>query len=177
MTKKWKMRNAECGMRKSSGFKLRVSGFKNAFSLVEVTLALGIAAFCLIAILGLLPAGFNSNQTSVEQTVAAGVASAIVADLRATPAGAGAISPTYKITITPSGTAQQLRLCEDGSPDTAGGSNSRYLAYVTFSTPSCPKAPTPTRILITWPAAGDLNNNPPKNFSGSYEAVTALDRN
>jgi len=176
MTKKWKMRNAECGMRKSSGFKLRVSGLKNAFSLVEVTLALGIAAFCLVAILGLLPVGLTSNQASVEQTVAAGVTSAIVADLRATPA-TNTNSAIYNITNAPAATAQQLRLCEDGSPDATGGSNSRYLAYVTFSTPTCPKAPTPTRILITWPAAGDLNNNPPKNFSGSFEAVTALDRN
>jgi Tfp pilus assembly protein PilV len=57
-----------------------------AFSLVEVTLALGVAGFCLIAILGLLPAGLNTNQNSVRQTTANGILSTIVADLRATPA-------------------------------------------------------------------------------------------
>jgi hypothetical protein len=59
-----------------------------AFSLVEVTLALGVAGFCLIAILGLLPAGLNTNQNSTRQTTANGVLSSIVADLRATTTGA-----------------------------------------------------------------------------------------
>src|ERR1700730_12438023 len=57
-----------------------------AFSLVEVALALGVAGFCLIAILGLLPASLKTNQTSTRQTTANGILSAIVADLRATPA-------------------------------------------------------------------------------------------
>jgi uncharacterized protein (TIGR02598 family) len=59
-----------------------------AFSLVEVVLAIGVAAFCLIAIFGFLPAGLNTNQTSTRQTTANGILSSIVADLRATPATA-----------------------------------------------------------------------------------------
>lgn len=39
-----------------------------AFSLVEVTLALGVTGFCLIAILGLIPVGISSNQAASEQT-------------------------------------------------------------------------------------------------------------
>ena len=50
----------------------------NAFSLVEVTLALGIAAFCLLAIFGLLPVGIKSQQNAIGQTVAAGIATGIV---------------------------------------------------------------------------------------------------
>ena len=48
-----------------------------AFSLVEVTLALGVAAFCLIAVFGLLPVGVNSDQTSIQQTAAASLATSI----------------------------------------------------------------------------------------------------
>jgi len=53
------------------------------FSLVEVTLALGVAAFCLIAVLGLLPTSLRTQQASIEQTVANGVMTEILGDLRA----------------------------------------------------------------------------------------------
>lgn len=52
-----------------------------AFSLIEVTLALGIAAFCLLTVFGLLPLGLNSSQNAAEQTTVAGIATAISADL------------------------------------------------------------------------------------------------
>src|SRR5207248_1091899 len=48
------------------------------FSLIEVALALGVAAFALVAIIGLIPVGLNSNQASSEQTAAAGLAAGII---------------------------------------------------------------------------------------------------
>ena len=156
-----------------SGFSSQV--FSRGFSLVEVTLALGVAIFCLTTIFGLLPVGIRSNLASVDQTVASGVVSAITADLRATPVPSGK-SSFYGI-VTSGPATQQLRLCADGTIDkSAGGANSIYLAYVTISATTTTPSATPVRILITWPAAADLNNNPPKNFVGSYEAVTTLDR-
>ena len=56
-----------------------------AFSLVEVTLALGIAAFCLIAVFGLMPVGVQTNRNATSQTAATDIIAAIVSDLRATP--------------------------------------------------------------------------------------------
>lgn len=41
------------------------------FSLVEVSIALGIAAFCLVVIVGLLPAGLKAVKTSREEIAAA----------------------------------------------------------------------------------------------------------
>ena len=38
----------------------------SAFSLVEVVLALGVAAFALTAILGMLPMGLKTQQTSIQ---------------------------------------------------------------------------------------------------------------
>jgi type II secretory pathway pseudopilin PulG len=55
----------------------------SAFSLVEVTLALGVAAFCLIAVLGLLPTTLKTQQASIEQTTANQILSTIFSDLRA----------------------------------------------------------------------------------------------
>ena len=54
-----------------------------AFSLVEITLALGVAAFCLIAVLGMLPVGLKTQQASVQQTTANSIISQIFTDLRA----------------------------------------------------------------------------------------------
>jgi type II secretory pathway pseudopilin PulG len=54
-----------------------------AFSLVEVTLALGVAAFCLVAVLGLLPTSLKTQQASIQQTTANQIISTISSALRA----------------------------------------------------------------------------------------------
>src|SRR5882724_3234050 len=53
------------------------------FSLVEVTLALGVAAFCLVTVLGLLPTSLKTQQSSIQQTTANQIISTIFSDLRA----------------------------------------------------------------------------------------------
>src|SRR5437763_15179038 len=74
-----------------------------AFSLVEVTLALGVAAFSLIAIFGLLVTGTQTNHTAIEQTASSDILTAAAADLRATPKtsppGGAATSPQFSISI------------------------------------------------------------------------------
>lgn len=79
-----------------------------AFSLVEVTLALGIAAFAMISILGLLPVGLSGAQRATEQTSAVALATGIGDDLLST--GAMAASPLYGVTVPPRGstTAQTI---------------------------------------------------------------------
>jgi Verrucomicrobium spinosum paralogous family TIGR02598 len=42
---------------------------RRAFSLVEVTLALGLTSFALVAVLGLMPVGFTSMREAVDSTV------------------------------------------------------------------------------------------------------------
>ncbi len=58
-----------------------------AFSLVEVTLAFGIAAFCLIAVFGLVPVGVQTNRNATSQTAATNILSSVVSDIRASPKG------------------------------------------------------------------------------------------
>src|SRR5439155_24291374 len=55
----------------------------HAFSLVELTLALGIAAFCLLAVFGLMPIGVQTNRNTISQTAAANIMAAVIADMRA----------------------------------------------------------------------------------------------
>ena len=48
-----------------------VSPRRNGFSLVEVTIALGLISFALISILGLIPTGLSTLRQSMNQTVEA----------------------------------------------------------------------------------------------------------
>lgn len=54
-----------------------------AFSLVEVTLALALLVFALVALLALLPNGLASSLDASRQTAAASVACHVLTDLRA----------------------------------------------------------------------------------------------
>jgi hypothetical protein len=54
-----------------------------AFSLAEVTLALGVAALAFIAVLGMMPVGLKTQQASVNQTKANAVMSQAIDFLRA----------------------------------------------------------------------------------------------
>lgn len=166
------------------------SGFQKGFSLVEVTLALGIAAFCLIAILGLLPVGLNSNQASIEQTAAAGLARGIIADLRCAPKTvppSDQVSPNYQIPIPASGAGKAtIFLNKDTTTkgaaldsDADAGKDPRYRVTLFFTAPpATQKSATIARVLITWPALADKSAaSDPRNFAGSYEITTALDRN
>jgi type II secretory pathway pseudopilin PulG len=150
-----------------------------AFSLVEIVAAMGIAVFCLVALFTLLPMGLNSNHTAIEQTVAAGIARSIVTDLRAT--GTNTTSPSYGVPLN-SG-LETLFFSEDGSTTTANGSPaasgafpSQYRASLYF-TPMAEQGITMVRVLITWPALADPSPMiDPRNYAGSYEVLTALDR-
>src|SRR5262245_23410038 len=53
------------------------------FSLVEVTLALGVAGICLTVLMGLLPVGVKTQQNSIQQTTANQIISQLSSFLRA----------------------------------------------------------------------------------------------
>ncbi len=80
-----------------------------AFSLVELTLAIGIAAFCLIAVVGLMPVGMLTNRNATSQTAATNILSSVVSDIRASPKAL--TSALYKIK---KGKANFTTVCFDG---------------------------------------------------------------
>lgn len=55
------------------------------FSLVEVTLALGITAFCLTVLMALMPIGLSTFRSSIETSLRADLMRRIAGDLRQTP--------------------------------------------------------------------------------------------
>lgn len=167
----------------------RINHSRSAFSLIEVALALGVAAFALVAIIGLIPIGLNSNKASIEQTEAATLAASVVADLRATPVAIPAAaknSPRFQIPLPVSGSAMHtLFLREDGSAagslDTGAGPGQepRYRVTLFFTAPAAAtqKSATTVRVLVTSPALIDpAAAGAAGKFSGFYEVVTALNR-
>ena len=164
------------------------------FSLVEVTLALGVAAISLVAILALLPVGLKTNQVAIERRASTDILSTVIADLRATPVtnprGGATTSPRFAIGIpanpVSSATAVTLFFNSEGqcSTDLEGSTKpdgsrwvpplqARYRATITF-TPNGPGARTATFINLkaSWPAAAAI-----ATADGSAETFLALDRN
>jgi uncharacterized protein (TIGR02598 family) len=140
---------------------------KCAFSLVEVTLALGIAAFCLITIFGLMPVGVQTNRNATSQTAATNIIAAVTADLRATPR-ASTTSSQFGITF---GTDRILYFDGSGGFSTSLGSDSRYRLSITWN-PGAPAGSKYASLKVTWPAAATL-----ANASGAEETFAAFDRN
>jgi uncharacterized protein (TIGR02598 family) len=149
------------------------------FSLVEVTIAVGVAGFCLLAIFGLLPIGLKSNQAAINQTLGNSILTSVATDLRNTPStaprGLATNSPQFQIPLpanpvtTP--TSSTLYFSENGQTNTAD--QARFRLTVTFPTngPAAHSA-TLAHLRFTWPAAASL-----ANASGSVDAFVALDRN
>lgn len=164
------------------------------FSLIEVTLALGVAAVSLLGIFALLPVGLKTNQLAIEQRASTDVLSAIIADLRATPVtnprGGATNSSRFAISIpanpVPSDTTVTLFFnsegqCStdlDGSTKPDGSSweprlQTRYRATVAFLPNGAgPHSATFVNLKATWPAAALIGN-----ADGLAEMFLALDRN
>ena len=68
------------------------------FSLVELTLALGVAAFCLITVFALVPIGVQTNRNATSQTTATNIMALAVADLRGTTT-ISQVSPLLQIPL------------------------------------------------------------------------------
>jgi uncharacterized protein (TIGR02598 family) len=108
-----------------------------AFSLIEVTLAVGVAAFCLVAIFGLVPVGVQTNRNATSQSAATNIVAAVIADLRGTPT-ANNTSSQFAITF---GMPTTLYLDGAGQAVTSLVTNSRYQVNITF-----PSSPTGLRL-------------------------------
>jgi uncharacterized protein (TIGR02598 family) len=151
-----------------------------AFSLVEVTLAIGVAAISLTAVFALLPIGLQISHSAMEQTLSNDILAAIIADLRATaptsPRGNSATSAQFGINIPGnsggSGSAVTLYLDSEGRvrPSANG---CRYRLTVTFlSNGGGSRTATFAHLKMSWPAAAES-----ANAAGSAETFVALDRN
>lgn len=163
-----------------------------AFSLVEVTLAIGVTGICLLAVFGLLPIAQTSHQNASEQGVMSHLTSEIVSDLKATQRTTSASSqnsPRFGLAVDAAGAGSSMHTLffrEGGAPigpaDTDATGTApvpRYRATIFLTPPSAgARSATTGRILVTWPAMADpTSGTAPNKYSGSLETFVALDRN
>jgi len=144
--------------------------------------------------MALLPVGVKGNQESIQQSVAANIVLSVMGDLRGTLLASSTTTVTgnlnsrlYEIPIPSSNSPLKttLYLKESGARDgQINNSNpdhdARYRVDVNIIPPaaSTDKFATMVQILITWPALADPNPAmPPSKYSGSYEVVSAFNRN
>jgi len=153
----------------------------SAFSLAEVAIALGVAAFCLVAVLGMLPVGLKTQQASVQQTTANEIMAAILNDLRADVV----LPPGQASKETDSGFGLHGHWAQVATPDTlyftnagnqtgsvngAAPADAVFRAKITYLFP--PTATTSVaNVLITWPAQVDPTTGLPVGSVGTYIAV------
>ena len=152
--------------------------FTSAFSLVELTFALGVAGFCLVAALGLMPVGVRTTRNATSETAATNIMAAVLSDLRATP-NANDTSSQFCI---PLGTSRTLYFDSAGrcSTDSAGSTNpcgtswspalnTRYQLNITWNGSTALRY---ADLKVTWAAAATT-----ANATGSVEIFAAFDRN
>ena len=164
------------------------------FTLVEVTMALGIAAVCLIPLIGLLPTSLKTQQSSIQQTTAnqiiSQISSFLRADVRLPPGQASKACPDppdpnepcdwsnlnghWRNVATPDTMYFTNEAKPTGSVTQPGNvpANAVFRAKITYMTP-----PTQTTSLasirVTWPAATDPDSGVP---AGSVTSVLAVNR-
>ena len=153
---------------------------RSAFSLIEVTLAIGVAAFCLIAVMGLLPVAIKMQQASVQQTKANAIISQIssdlLADVRLPPGQASKaqgdwanLHGRWAQVATP----DVLYFTNDAKQSGYQGSapaDAAFRATITYMLP-----PTTTtslaNIKVTWPASIDPATGTPAGSAETYISV------
>ncbi len=166
-------------------------------SLIEVVVALGLAAFALLSLMVLLPVGMKTNQASSEETQAADLLTAVEADLRnsATTSGRshlfGLVGPymlssSGRLVLNPAAKAAStlaegqttIGVKGDETVVALAGLPHFQASVVYIQAPSSGSLlPIQARLIINWP--GRNLNNPkfladPSKVSGHVEAYVTF---
>ncbi len=133
---------------------------KKAFTLVEVTIAIGIAAFGIISMIGLVSSFLNSGRESGEETVLVSMLKKVSGDLRARPfdpPSAGKDDSLATLAVTP----QRFYFNVDGT-EAAGAGAAYYTCLVTAKADGTFTNATTTlqnrydaELKFTWPQRPD----------------------
>jgi uncharacterized protein (TIGR02598 family) len=137
------------------------------FSLIEVVIALGIFAFCIVAIVGLLPVGMNSVRSVSNENNAIHIASSIEGIWQVAPTNTSITNSNFPITnlyIGITNNAPPFYFNEFGEQtDSAGSSvNMTYTANASTTTSSA----YDVKMVFKWPPhAPNTNYQTIREFS------------
>jgi len=139
------------------------------FSLVEVVLALGLFAFCIVAITGLLSVGLGSTRSVVNEGVAVNIAGSVYGAWEAQQNGAA--------DLTVPGLFDLPSLSDSGSDDfffdesgvqLTDQDRSRAALQMTYTRTASGQAPainTKLDLVFSWPVGGATNAVQTRRYS------------
>ncbi|MEM6820807.1 MAG: prepilin-type N-terminal cleavage/methylation domain-containing protein [Verrucomicrobiota bacterium] len=152
---------------------------QNAFTLVEVTLALGILAFALTTLIAILPIGLDTNRDSRESTSAMRTAALIASDLRQanmvseTVNGSETsmyVSPRYEIRLEKNANAIEIPL--SGNQSLEGGNHRAQVQVLQSSPDGGEKGCYEVMIDVVWGLPGSTPI--PNNYSNCISIYAAV---
>jgi prepilin-type N-terminal cleavage/methylation domain-containing protein len=147
---------------------------KQAFTMMEVAISLAIIGIALVAIIGVLPIGMNTQQDNRQETIIGQDASVLMEDIRNGALGANELTnyvyaitnPWAEIDPTKTGPAAVVQSGENGYTFTNASVATGYPTY-----PSAQALTNGANIigLLSTPEFTDLNGNPTANiYTASY---------
>jgi len=120
------------------------------FSLVEVVLALGIFAFAITSVLGLLPVALQTNKVSFEESRALNIIHEVVADVSAL--ATNALSPIHDLPSLSSTNAIPDFFLDEGHRKVQQA-EARYRVSVRYDQPASGSGqPVGINLRVSWPA-------------------------
>ncbi len=125
------------------------------FTLVEVVISVGIFAFALVGILGLLPVAETSNRDSLQATLSAELAAQVFTNLRSGPFDT-ATATAGSVAILPLETSVTLYASDslELSPVRTPSSTFRLdVASRPETTPGIPPSLTQVSVIVAWGSA------------------------
>lgn len=138
----------------------------HAFSVVEVTFAVGVIAFSMIAVIGLLPTGLNTQRASQEQARAAAALAMVASAAESLRPVAGETTPTWAFPSYFSNQTNPTRVVRGQStwtvtfflddngrivPDSDTTTRRRQTMFVRISPPQAEGQPVQIYALVAWP--------------------------
>jgi uncharacterized protein (TIGR02598 family) len=127
---------------------------KNAFSLVEVVIALGLFSFCIVAITGLLSVGLGSTRSVVNESGAVNIAASVFGAWEAQQSGTAALTVPGLFAGLPAlsgSTSNNFLFDQSGVQVPGGGQGAFQMAYITTSSGAAPAINTKVDLVFTWP--------------------------
>lgn len=178
-------------IRNTSHVRPLLGGREAGFSLVEACIAIGLVAFCLVALLGLFQVGLTQERQAIDQVQAAHILAAVSDEFR----GLGRLPDGTKSTqITgerfglklpdAGGTAFEpstpIRVNEQG---TISATNPSYVIYYWITPPTAAQgiyAPYRLRAVVAWPGSATVQGTADapqlKNARGHVETTLEFSR-
>ena len=151
---------------------------RKGFSLVEVTIALGIIAFCVISVVALLPMGMNSLQSARERRNATEFINLLAGDLlskRVSSTGTNSLPgvfSNYSWSVGGTNVSGVLEVPADGRQGSSGSDLATMQVFFSIDPPKDRWSAGLARFSVAWPGGAKRKaDNTWTGARGHAEAV------